>query len=482
MRYFSVLLFLTLSIGLRAQSTIQSIPNQKLINGSYVSNPNAILNAETVTQLDTLLTALEKKTTAQVAVVVVQSIGEADIFEFSQKLFDTWGIGSKGNDNGLLVLFVNDQHKVWFNTGYGLEGMLPDITCKRIQRDFMVPEFKNGNYNAGMLAGLQEVSKILTDPKYAEEIKAPEAAEVSDWVAFIIFLAMFVLPVLLIIFFIRWRNGRFADSKEPEETPYPEMRVSRWAWIIEFIGIPIAIITLLGTSGNENPSALCFFLLYLYYGATLLHRLWRERKVINRLLKTEAFYEITEFIRKQQWYWLGMAFLFPFPFFIYFFIHLSRKKAYRNRPRKCKTCQSTMRKLSEGEEDEYLSKEMQMEETLKSVDYDVWKCTKCDGLDMSFYLNRNSKFESCPKCKTIAYYSSGRTTVERATYSSSGKGEEVHTCKFCGHTHKSTYTISRLERTTTTSSSSSSFGSSSSSSGGSWGGGRSGGGGAGSSW
>ena len=69
MRYLSTLLLLIISIALIAQSTIESIPNQKLINGSYVSNPNKILDDGTVHQLDTLLGSLEKKTTAQVAVV-----------------------------------------------------------------------------------------------------------------------------------------------------------------------------------------------------------------------------------------------------------------------------------------------------------------------------------------------------------------------------------------------------------------------------
>jgi uncharacterized protein len=112
---FIILLFI--STSLVAQSTVESIPNQKLINGSYVSNPDRILDEATVHHLDTVLTSLEKKTTAQVAVVVVESIGDADIFEFAQKLFTAWVIGSKGNDNGLLVLFVNDQRTVRFHTG-----------------------------------------------------------------------------------------------------------------------------------------------------------------------------------------------------------------------------------------------------------------------------------------------------------------------------------------------------------------------------
>ncbi|MBA4054632.1 MAG: hypothetical protein C0490_07970, partial [Marivirga sp.] len=386
--------------------------------------------------------------------------------------------------NGLLVLLVKDQRTVRFHTGYGLEGTLPDITCKRIQRDYMVPEFKNGNYNAGVLAGLQHVEKILTNPAYAEELKEPEEGETSAWVGFVIFLSIFIAPVFLIVFIVKATNGRFADSKSPEHTAYPEMLLKRWPWVIEFVAIPFLIVILFGLSPIENPAGLCFFSLYLYFMFTLFHRLWRTKKVINRFLKTQDYYEIVEFIRKQQWYWFWMALAFPFPFVFYFFYHLARKRIYRNHPRACKKCSSALYKVNEKDEDEYLSKGMQMEETLRAVDYDVWKCNNCHSVEMWFYLNRHSKYKPCPKCKTIAYYFVSKRTIEAATYSSSGSGEEVHTCKFCGYNKVSPFTIAMLVASTvsSTSSSSGSSGSGSSSSGGSWGGGSSGGGGASSSW
>ena len=481
MRPLAIILVLFSSTCLMAQSTVESIPNQKLINGSYVSNPDNILDAPTVTQIDTLLNSVEKKTTVQVAVVVVESIGDADIFEFAQKLFTAWGVGSKGNDNGLLLLLVKDQRTVRFHTGYGVEGTLPDVICKRIQRDYMVPEFKNGNYSAGVLAGLVQVEKILTDPTYAEELKAPETTEVSDWVGFVIFLLLVPGMGFLITFIIKGVNGNFADSKKPADTPYPEMRLKRWVWALGLVIIPALIVALFGISVIENPVGFCFITLYLYYLSTLFLRLWRMKKVINRFLVIQEYHEIVEFIRSQQWYWFFMALLFPLPFVFYFFYHLARKRIYRNYPRKCKECQGVMEKLSEKTEDEFLSKEMQKEEELRSVDYDVWKCKSCQSVEMFFFLNNGSKYKPCPKCKTIAYYSASRRTIEAATYSSSGKGEEIHNCKYCGHSKSSKYTIAKLTRSAS-SSGGSSFGSSSSSSGSSWGGGRSGGGGASSSW
>jgi uncharacterized protein len=476
MRYFSLLLFLFVVLQVTAQSTVESIPNQKLNDGSYVSNPDGILDAFYVGQIDSVLRSMENETTVQVAVVAVESIGDRNEVDFSQELFERWGIGHKENNNGLLILLVRDQRVIRFHTGDGIEGVLPDVVCKRIQRDYMLPDFKAENYGAGILAGVAQVRRIVTDPDYAEELRKQE--EVSDWVGFLTFLGIFLMPALLIVFFVKAAKGRFSDSKNPEQTPYPEMRMKRLTWLLEFVVIPVLIIVMFGLGSSENAAALCFISLYLYFMFTLFHRLWRMKKVINRFMEVPDYYEVVEFLRKQQWYWLLMAFAFPLPFAVYFFYHLARKKIYRNHPRNCKQCQGAMRKLDEKADDEFLSEGQRMEENLRSVDYDVWKCEACAGIEVWFYLNNSSKYTPCPKCKTIAYHSVSRRTVVSATYSSSGTGEESHACKYCGYQHVTTYSIAQLTR----SSSSSSGSSFSSSSGGSWGGGSSGGGGASSRW
>lgn len=91
--------------------------------------------------IDSILSRLEDSTNAQVAVVALQSIGDALPKDFANALFKKWGIGYAGKDNGLLILFVFDQRRVEFETGYGLEGLLPDATCGIIQREKMLPAF-----------------------------------------------------------------------------------------------------------------------------------------------------------------------------------------------------------------------------------------------------------------------------------------------------------------------------------------------------
>ena len=91
----------------------------------------------------------------QTVVAVVPSIGDADCFDFCHQLLNSWGVGQKGKDNGLVILLVTDQRCIQFYTGYGLEGPLPDAICKRIQTRDMIPYLKDGHWSEGMIAGIR---------------------------------------------------------------------------------------------------------------------------------------------------------------------------------------------------------------------------------------------------------------------------------------------------------------------------------------
>lgn len=477
MRFLFLLACLSFTTALSAQYTIESLPNQKLVNNSYVTNPDNILGAATVSQIDTMLRQLELKTTVQVAVVVVESIGEADITDFSQNLFRAWGIGQKEKDNGLLILFVNDKRTIRFHTGYGLEGVLPDITCKRIQTEFMLPAFRKGGYDEGMMAGLAQVEKVLTDPVYAQELKEPEKERKATMTEIIIFLCFFPLPLVLVLFGFKWRGGAFKNTRRVKTTLYPEMQLTAGKWILLYCIFPALIVAGYTISGMADAPVYCLIALYFYFMATCLEKLWRTQKVIRRFLQAKNYHQIVEFLRGQQWYWIFPAIVFPLPMLLYFFYHLSRKRIYRDHPRNCKKCGADMHKLDEKGDDEYLSEQQLKEEDVKSVDYDVWKCNTCGDTEVWIYVNKNTKYQLCPKCNTQAYHSVSRQTVTAASYSSSGKGEEKFACEFCHYEATAMYTIAQL-----THSSSGSSSSGGSSSGGSWGGGSSGGGGSSSSW
>ena len=241
MRYIFFLIILSTAAPAQTQVyTVETVPNVKVDSNNLVSNPDGILRLETVRKMDAQLKALEASTTAQVAVVAINSIGDQDIFNFAQELFTKWGIGQKSNDNGLLILLVLDQKTVRFHTGKGLEGILPDIVCKRIQEQDMVPLFKEEKNDEAMTAGVDHVVKVLTDPIYADEILAKELRTYSDWSIFFPITLGIGLVALLVMLVVN--NKRFTDSKKPLQTPYGEMRMSRMGWFTEFGIVPVAIL------------------------------------------------------------------------------------------------------------------------------------------------------------------------------------------------------------------------------------------------
>lgn len=162
---FTLILATFLLIPLQAQEkvyTVDNLPNVHLQNKmQYVVNPARILSQAACDSIDSMLYALEQQTGIETVVAVVPSIGEEDCFEFSHQLLNKWGVGKKDKNNGLVILLVTDQRCIQFYTGYGLEGVLPDAICKRIQTRYMIPYLKDGNWDAGMVAGLKATCQRL---------------------------------------------------------------------------------------------------------------------------------------------------------------------------------------------------------------------------------------------------------------------------------------------------------------------------------
>ena len=459
--------------------TIETVPNQKVAANKWVSNPDGIIRAETEATLNAQLDSLEQQTSAQVAVVLLHSIGEANDFDFAQALFDKWGIGRAKNDNGLLILFVRDQRVIRFHTGFGLEGILPDVVCKRIQTQKMVPHFKEGNIDAGLLAGVEEVAKIISQPEYAKEVNQTEAASEEwgpdHWLGLGILLAFGWFLTFLVTFFVKRKSG-FADSPEGAGADVPNTRLSKGQWLILYLLIPPVVLVI---ASAYNSGWILLAAMYGYAALMALVKYAMLQKQTQRFIQREAFNTLYDYYQQQQGAWLALAILIPLPFAFLFAAYVRKKRSLRTWPRSCKTCGQRMVLLNDTEEDKFLQKSMLLEEELRSVDYDVWQCQHCENLAIEVYLNEKSVYGPCPKCKTIAFHEVSRRTLRHATTSHSGEREIVQACKFCGHQKSHTEVIPQ-EVASSSSSSSSSWGSSSS--GGSFGGGRSGGGGASSSW
>lgn len=108
---------------------------------------------------------------------------------FAIQLLNQWGVGKKGKDNGLVILLVTDQRCIQFYTGYGLEGVLPDAICKRIQTKYMIPYLKDGNWNEGMVAGIRATCQRL-DGSMENESLSESNNESMDFIFAVILFAV----------------------------------------------------------------------------------------------------------------------------------------------------------------------------------------------------------------------------------------------------------------------------------------------------
>ena len=160
-----ILTFIGLLGGFSLQAkeyTVQEIPMVPLQDRTrYVSNPDGILSPSSVATMDSILYALEQKTGIQTLVVAVTGIEGGDCFDFTHRLGQEWGVGQKERNNGLVILLSTDERCIQFATGYGLEGVLPDAICKRIQSRYMVEHLGKDDWDAGMVAGIRAVNGYL---------------------------------------------------------------------------------------------------------------------------------------------------------------------------------------------------------------------------------------------------------------------------------------------------------------------------------
>ena len=127
----------------------------------YVVDLAGVIDAATQARLNAMLHDLEAKTTAQVVVLTLKSLDGEPIENFSHQTAVKWGIGQKGKDNGVLLTVAVKDHKYRIEVGYGLESTLPDSLVGSIGRQYLVPNFRKGDYAGGIVAAVTEIVKII---------------------------------------------------------------------------------------------------------------------------------------------------------------------------------------------------------------------------------------------------------------------------------------------------------------------------------
>ncbi|MCD6177640.1 MAG: TPM domain-containing protein [Candidatus Cloacimonetes bacterium] len=158
-----------------------------------------IINSKDEEKLEALLRDVEAKTSSQVALLTISSLQGENLEDYSLRVAQEWKLGQKEFDNGVLLLVAFNEKKIRIEVGYGLEAIITDSKSGYIIRNYIVPDFKQGNYTVGIANGLLAISGLVTKEfeitdeqlaKYNQQQKAGKLKQIPF--GLIVFLFMFI--------------------------------------------------------------------------------------------------------------------------------------------------------------------------------------------------------------------------------------------------------------------------------------------------
>lgn len=483
----SVFLLATLPFFSFAQTAykIQDIPDPKKGDGGYVSNPDGILSAGDVASLNDTIASFERKTNVQVAVVILNNFDpDQEDFDFAYALFNTWGIGQKTSNNGLLLFIAKDRRKYRFITGTGIEGVLPDTKLKHIAQNLLVPAFRENEFGTGIINTINAIGIIILNPDNKSELNQlfTQKSEPTWWDKIGIQSLIIIGIYVCCLFIIKRKKPKLSATLNKQISSYDKGIASGCITIFFLLFVVVFIIGFFGSfegllKVEDIPTYLiviCSILLFTHYVGAL-------SAIRKKYFDPENFSNAVASFNKSMW-WI---FLFS-PLVLIVLIREGMKKAALKK-RFTPALDANNLPMVRIDRDEnptgspYLNEAQQKEEQLKALFYDIWIGTDGEKKLIPNDGDEHSKFETCPSCGAKTYTVPFVKTLLSATYSRQGSGKEMQECKNCSfETFIRNVTIPMLVKERSSSSSSSSGSSSSSSS--SWGGGRSSGGGTGGSW
>jgi uncharacterized protein len=379
-----------------------------------------LLSGDQINRLESLIDDVERKTTAEIAVVTVTSLEGMTVDEYGYELFNTWKIGQKDINNGVLLVVAPNERRMRIEVGYGLEPLLTDSRCGEIRDNQLLPRFREGDFPAGIEDGTQAIADaLLADP----------AAARGD-------------P----------NSGPQLARHQREQARYATYGVAGLALVLIISSIVVA---------SRRNYSLTTFLFFTAAGALLIgmaaYFTWRVPR------------------NDQPLAWLGGATLASAGAWL---SNLKRFRRYG--PRGCSKCGTHLELLSEQDDDPKLSEVQRLEEKIGSVDYDVWFCPACLHNDTERYVRFFSGYGDCAKCGARTFKEGPQKTIQYPTTSSTGTARIDGRCVSCNHKSSRTVILSKIVKSS--GSSGGSFGGGGGGGGGGFGGGSSGGGGASGGW
>lgn len=226
---------------------VEDVPNVQLQDATrFTSDPNNLITESSRIAIDSIAATIRDTFDVEVAVVVLPNFDNskyATAREFGIQLFNTWGIGKKETDQGLLILLVLEEgnREITFETGLGLEAILPDGICKLIQTKIMLPYLTEEEYGEALEAGLQAVQERLFDPDNEEFLgTTTSSSDDGDAILGFAIWTLFGLAFLGFNHFRRSREVKKGENVYQQQIFYSGIKPT--SLIAYFIFVPYIII------------------------------------------------------------------------------------------------------------------------------------------------------------------------------------------------------------------------------------------------
>ena len=162
---------------------------QKLVNDMA-----GLMSIEDRNRLEKELVVYNDSSSNQIAIVTIKSLGDYAIEDWALEIGRKWGVGSKSKNNGVVIIVSLEPRKINISPGYGLEGALPDVICKRIISNEMAPSFKNGQYYEGFSNAIKAIRSTVKG-EYVNE--NPGDSGDGSWIFFVILIIIIIVFIII---------------------------------------------------------------------------------------------------------------------------------------------------------------------------------------------------------------------------------------------------------------------------------------------
>jgi uncharacterized protein len=157
--------------------------------------------------MENIATEIFDKTQTAIVVATMPSIGDNELNDYANSLYQAWGIGKKGEDKGVLIFLTIKERKIRIETGYGVEGILPDGLTGEILDSYAVPNFKNGDYGKGLYETLIAIAIVVAkDANVTIGAKEPPPKRATT--RYELGIGSYIILFLAIAFLLGTRQGR----------------------------------------------------------------------------------------------------------------------------------------------------------------------------------------------------------------------------------------------------------------------------------